>query len=919
MTLRFEDLESAIERNDVGAVVDQLKGATEAERKAVSREVLELGKKHRDFRGGRAAAGIAVLGTVGAVRQVREVLWGVAIADWVPEAVIVLSDRSPSWRADVADAVLARGNALGSWRLVRGMVRAGLVPKPNLPAYTTMMPHALVTPSVQMGWSVETQLVNDPGLLEDEVFRLFRVEGAAAALHGADGWLDRPQRFEAGKYVKLPRRREETWHATLARLARAGKVDFDRLLDECLGAFLRDFRPAYLGWYVSLHEDLAPSVDEMAPRAEAYARLLAADASVGVGLGQTSLETLLRAGRLDPAGLIRASPPALHRAEKGLVLKQLKLVELALKSDGALAPLAAEVLSPAAAHERPEVAEAVRSFLERRSIDAQLTAPAAEQPRAGSQSELRARAARLDGSSWTSAIGAALQAVDRDQPLPVALVETGPGARLPEPITDPEELVAAFTRLVEDARDPILLERVLAGAVRTARVPLGQRRKAAEPLAKRAAQQLPGWPSGLTGGEVRSMIASVAYTWATGTRVRAGFQGSYRDFALRHGSVDEHFAPVSLTGVFAVRCIEVIELVASEVSMELLSEPTHERGAVEVEKLVQRARRYGGLLGPSPPRYDLELAALRVAPSELMHRLADLPRRLREPLKEMAQELSRASRPEVISGNPDGERWDGHKDPVVLALARAAGREGSAVRTLTNLEDPLATYSRLSSDSEFSTGYGASIATWPLIAPWNPELVAAHLLRPLSRGLHTGKHDLASSAVSCLMHPDVALGPIAHLALAMGCIGAEGDSRTAAGDVYAMAAKDGRLQPALMAKAWVVLAGAGVFQAKRLEATLRPVAAQAAAGVRLAQCLDLALPHLVQSGTKDMHVLLRLAASVATTQSSCVRDRAIVELAGKKGSSELIRAARALVATQPSSATRGSLDLVEGLIDRAER
>ncbi|HKB18721.1 MAG TPA: hypothetical protein VKF28_06770, partial [Candidatus Dormibacteraeota bacterium] len=87
----------------------------------------------------------------------------------------------------------------------------------------------------------------------------------------------------------------------------------------------------------------------------------------------------------------------------------------------------------------------------------------------------------------------------------------------------------------------------------------------------------------------------------------------------------------------------------------------------------------------------------------------------------------------------------------------------------------------------------------------------------------------------------------------------------------------------------------------------------------LAQCLDLALPHLVQSGTKDMHVLLRLAASVATTQSSCVRDRAIVELAGKKGSSELIRAARALVATQPSSATRGSLDLVEGLIDRAER
>jgi hypothetical protein len=634
----------------------------------------------------------------------------------------------------------------------------------------------------------------------------------------------------------------------------------------------------------------------------------------------------LREGRLDGQSFILASAPALNRAEKGIVLKQLKLLGLALKSNPGLADLAADVVSPAVTHERTEVREAVRAFKGRLPAGAQTRATAAETPDESTderESELRERARRLDGSTWAEAIRSAVRAIDSNEMPLTPQIPPGPGARLPEPITDPKELVAAFTKLIEDAKDPVLLERVLSGAVRTARIPLAQRKQLAEPLAKRAREQLPGWPSGLTSGEVRAMVAAVAYTWATGTQVLPHFPNDYRDFALRHSSIDKHFAPVTLTGVFAVRSLEVIKLVASGSSMELLSEPTHERGAVDADSLLDRARGlYSGFLSPPPPRYDLEMAALRVRPKDLADRLGEFPRQVRGPLKELVRELSHVSAPAFVAGKPAADRWGAQGDTVVLVSVAALGRAGGVLRTMTSLEHPLATYSRLSADSEFSTGYGSSISTWPLIAPWHTELIAAHLLRPLSRGLRPGKHDLASSAVACLADPHLQLGSIGHLALGLGCIGAEGDTRTAAGDVFGLASKDGRLQPALMAAAWIELARAGVFQAKRLEATLRPLAAQPAAGVRLAQSLELALGSLLDSGTKDMHVLLRLAASVASSQSTFHNEGRVVEIARRKGSSELIGAARALVAARPESSTslkRGGLDLLEGLIQRAER
>jgi hypothetical protein len=931
MTLRFEDLSAAIERNDVRAVVYLLHGASEADRHALNAKVRTLAKRNWDYQGNRAAAAIAALGTVAGVRQASEILRVVSLGDWISEAVAVLEDRKPSWLSDLPKALLTGNDFLSQWPFVRALVRTRLIPKPDIAEYTTQMPpslsrHLMHKPSGELaGKSLEEQLLADPELLIDEIFRLFHVEGAGKSLYWADAWIDQPRQWQEGKWIGAQRRPEATWRATLARLARRGQIEFDRLLDECIGAFLRDLKPTQLGWYVGMHDELAPTLDEMAARASLYERVLAADASIGVGLGQKVLDKLVEARRLDLESLVRASGPALARAEKGIVVKQLKMLGQAVKQRPDLAPLVGEVLAPALTHERPEIREAARAFADRlpvarpSAVPATAATPALLEP---AQDELAtiARARHLiERSEWTEQIRSSLDALEAGSPPPVWTVPVGPGRTLPPPLTEPEQVVEAFTRLVENASDPILIERAMAGAVRTGRLPVEQRRRMSEPLAKRAREQLPGWPSGLTSGDVRAMVASVAYTWSTGTRVSASFEGNYVDFAIRHSPLDEHLQPVTPTGVLAVRCIEAIDLIASGAATELLAEPTNDRGAIDPNAFIDRAQNsFGGWFGPSPARFDLETAALRIRPGTLDDMERKLPRAIRDRLIALLRDVAAWIEAEVVSGKPE-DRFRNTGSVVVLARVPQIGSRSTILKRLTDLGDPVRSYVRLSDEGEFTTAYGSAIRTWPLITPWLPELTAAHLLRPLSRALQPGKHDHGPAAVSSLFHPDTPLGSVGHVALAMGCIGAEGDTRTAAGDVFAAAAKDGRLQPALMADAWLELARAGAFQARRLESTLRPISNLPASGLRMAQTLQLALGPLLEAGVRDMHTLVRLAGAVGEIYG-VFPDAS--RLAGEERSgTELSKALRALAKVRDSSGTlsrTASVELLGGLLERAQ-
>ena len=175
-----------------------------------------------------------------------------------------------------------------------------------------------------------------------------------------------------------------------------------------------------------------------------------------------------------------------------------------------------------------------------------------------------------------------------------------------------------------------------------------------------------GYPSGLTGGDVRAMIASIAFTWATGTRVGAGFGKEYREFALQRSSVDERLVPVTPTGIFAARVLEAMELIAKASSAELLSEPTHDRGSIDPDEFLKRAdRTYGGFFGASPPRYDLELSALRL-PKEASAKWID----------RCIRPMGSATRVKDIASRERGNRCH-IRIHLLHAAAWQAGQEGS--------------------------------------------------------------------------------------------------------------------------------------------------------------------------------------------------------------------------------------------------
>src|SRR5262249_54638348 len=186
--------------------------------------------------------------------------------------------------AGMADRLRRSGTArLGVLRvreLAAGLAtgRLGAIEPPGIAEYAIAMGWSVARsePTGDGEWrrrvSIYEGLLADPGLLDDEVWRLFTVADAA--------W-----------------RLSEEWANALARLAAEGDLDRGRLIDATLSAFTSDFRPNRVGWYLIMHERLRPSLDEMAARAGHYLRQLQATAKPAVTLGQRAVGRLADARR----------------------------------------------------------------------------------------------------------------------------------------------------------------------------------------------------------------------------------------------------------------------------------------------------------------------------------------------------------------------------------------------------------------------------------------------------------------------------------------------------------------------------------------------------------------------------------------------------------------------------------------------
>ena len=624
--------------------------------------------------------------------------------------------------------------------------------------------------------------------------------------------------------------------------------------------------------------------------------------------------------------LLDGSAPALLFPQKGIALAQLKLIDLVF----AAAPVAAiAAVTAAFGHQRQDIGEAALALIARHGIPAGaplaeirlraldlspglrakaveigVAGPLVDEPEAGEElaaefGDLERRIAALPRARQED-LGTALAAVRQGEVPGPAVVRPEPGASLPAPVTDPDELVQLLATLMEDARDAIAVERALAGAVRLSGLPEHERRRAAGPLLKRAAFIADEY-SPFSGGQVASDIALITLAWGTGQLPVDDFSRDGYSYFPGKVAVDESGRATFMTGIFSARAWEAARLIESGRGGLLLAEPETERAAISAAGLADRLRQFGGEGMRLAGRHDLGVALMRLAPDapdSLWSALSELagipPQALAASHRAMAEPLTF----EYVNGDPERDRHGGR--PLTERLyARAAGPipaapEITCWQLMTRLTDPIGDYHLLTASGQFESNYGAEIAGWPLICPWQPEVAAAHLLRPLGDGLYSKSAD-ALTAITALNHPGTPLGPVGHLALITGLGSIQADTRIAAAQWWAEACADGRLDPAQAAFALVAGIRAQAFMLSRITSALRHCSHSAIAARRVVEFVCAGADELVAAKAANLGALIELAVQCAALVGRPELPEAITTLAARKGSSRMVVTARQLV------------------------
>ncbi|MDA0174454.1 DUF6493 family protein [Solirubrobacter taibaiensis] len=311
--MSFQDaLFTAVAKADRDGVVAALRGRTETERRAVAPAFLQRGDSCGHFK--HTADGLvwhertrlgnfrietqqppvvrlAILGTA-SMTQMRRVAWGLS---WVDDdaGATVLLHRNPPWLASFAQWFLTTRTMDTRWPLVRSLVRAGAIERPE----------AYIPALLAMRWEpreLKAMLDGDPEFLDRDAWDMLAYAGEDGSLRAADtgGW-DR---------------------------ALAARLDRPRLLDATLAALLD--RSAYQSaWFTKLWNTLKVTRQERAERLDALRALLGAPAEPVIAFALAELGAAAR-----PADVV----PALTASSKGTVRAALKRLD----GESALAAIA---------------------------------------------------------------------------------------------------------------------------------------------------------------------------------------------------------------------------------------------------------------------------------------------------------------------------------------------------------------------------------------------------------------------------------------------------------------------------------------------------------------------------------------------------------------------------------------------------
>ena len=637
----MRDLNRALGRNDVEAVVDWFRGRNEKERREVAGDVADFLQKHpvwNDTSGAAVVAGYACL-SLGQIRK----LWlsprgrGEAVA-------AVLADRRPSWLPSLVGRMLGDEFSAGEgFAMARRLMHAGVLERPESPDYLVAM---TAVPWGRPGrdWSVYECLLTDEALIDHELWDLLADEGAVNRLAS---WGTHPT----------------GWVGAIARLSAEGRIDRQRLLDVTLDGFDRDFTPHQVRFFGELHEVLEVTLDEKAAREARYLGLLGNRLGAAVTVGLEAVGALLKAKRANPAALVDAIEPALLSDTKKNAVAALRLLDRCLKQHAELRGRGVLVAATATGHARMDVQElalsvigrhldhgdvATRAELAARAtlIDASLVdrlgelvgitaAPAAPTPGQGADVDadsLVRRAAAVEGviRVW-SGLDEALARFERGGPpasfdLDASVVAElrVKGASTVTPAKDVAELVELVGAVLAGSGAAEDVDRALDGLARFApdfRVAPGvaglQAQAAVEPLPYQAfhGQGPRADMAGVVSAVVTKRLGSIA--GAVAPTPAEWLESARRPHLHRGGPA----LAATAAGFHSARCYEVARAVLSGWCGPLLSLPTHAGGWIAPGPLVDRvleaeARRR------RPLHFDVIQALLRLGGGAETRRIA---------------------------------------------------------------------------------------------------------------------------------------------------------------------------------------------------------------------------------------------------------------------------------------------------------
>ncbi|NTX65572.1 hypothetical protein HUA74_33430 [Myxococcus sp. CA051A] len=792
-----------------------LEGLTPAQRRQLGPEALKRDKALRDEHWSDSREEQALR------RERSRVLamlcfFTVPPSDWTPrllgalpeEAADLAAKLRPDWLEDAAERLVAL--APSYFWVARMLMRKGVSRRPTHDNYTTGM---LFLDTRFHPNPFDT----DPRLLEHEAWRLFEVEGSGElSLAAKDKYT-----FE-----------DKTWASVFLRHMRQGTLERGRLLDATLGALERDFAAFRAGWFSRFHEALEPTPEELARHRDRYLRLLGSSIPATVSLALDVVTALEAREPLPVDSALPALEPVLLARHKGTAQQAVKLLKaLGERESGASRERITGALASGLAHEAVDVQKAVLKALESlaKTPDAALRT-AVEERVDGVAASLKKHVQAWLGESTRPMASEPPRTADKKKPSGEPRAPASPtDARFAvTPIASLDELLSALSTCIEDAGNPMEVERVLDGVARLGRQRPDDFARRTSALAKRARKL-----SAKTYGESLAVrLAGLALAWLASPGEAHSTLREVPEPALTPGH--EVFLPL-----LSERISDLARALDAGREEGLLSMPTHEGGWLAPETLVARLLARAPE-AEEPPLSDLCLALCRLAPvrdSKALESLKQSSRSRSDALKLVAWALGLGkSAPDTVDVSVSVARRHRGETPesehTFTVKARRSGKFTFHDLFISTSPKPIAPGKLKRQDIpglmliKENGGGGKPYPRWAAtLWPSGLEAFFASHAEELAMNIDWSEANWSNVvAYEQLLHPWLRLGSMARLVLAMGLATKEPGEHGVSVDAAISALATGRLTAEELGEMLRELRPTGLINLKRLSMTLARVA-----------------------------------------------------------------------------------------------